>query len=336
MKRAPATSLRRSLLDPRRWLLGLAGVVLLILAPAMARAQGAGADSVMLQWTAPGDDDAIGTATVFHMRMSTAPISAGNWNSAASVPGMPAPLIAGTRQSVVVRNLSRDTTYFFAIRAEDDNGNLAVISNVVQWDWTFDTAPPAAPTGLSATRAGGSVQVTWNANSESDLLGYSVYRATVSGGPYTKLTGALLTNPSYLDTSVPAGATEVWYQVSASDVSSNEGARSAAFRLTLATATTALVVDALAPGYPNPSRAGQPVCMPLSLSGSGAGVAIDIVGTGGFRVRRLDVASAPRCTDGSVRWDGRNDAGLEVAPGVYRAWLVDGDRRSSIKLVRQP
>ncbi|MEO5617677.1 MAG: fibronectin type III domain-containing protein, partial [Candidatus Eisenbacteria bacterium] len=317
MKRPPATPLRRSLLDPRRWLLGLAGVVLLVLAPAMARAQGAGADSVMLQWTAPGDDGAIGTASVYHMRVSTAPITGGNWSAAAGVPSMPAPLVAGSRQSVVVRGLSRDTTYFFAIRAEDDSGNLAVISNVAQWDWTFDTAPPAAPTGLSATGAGGAVQVTWNANSESDLLGYSVYRATVAGGPYTRLTGSLVTNPSYLDNTVPAGATEVWYQVSASDVSANEGARSAAFRLTLSTTPAVAPVVALEPGYPNPSRSGQPVCMPLNLVGGGAGVAIDIVGPGGFRVRRLEVSSGPLCSDGSLLWDGRNEAGLEVAPGVY-------------------
>ncbi len=336
MRPASAFPRRRSLLDPRRWLLGLAGLMLLLLAPVAARAQGAGADSVMLQWTAPGDDDRLGTATLYHMRLSTSPITAGNWNAAQAVPGLPAPLVAGTRQSVVVRGLSRGTTYYFAIRAEDDAGNLAAISNLLQWDWVYDTAPPSAPTGLSATRSGSGVQLTWNANSEPDLQGYSVYRATASGGPYTKLTGALLTNPSYLDNAPPSGASEVWYQVSASDISDNEGARSAAFRLTLATAPGGTVTDALAPGYPNPSRAGQPVCLPITLSGGGAGLWIDIVSGGGFRVRRLDVGSVPRCADGSVRWDGRNDAGAEVAPGVYRAWLVDGDRRSSIKLVRQP
>ena len=98
----------------------------------------------------------------------------------------------------------------------------------------------------------------------------------------------------------------------------------------------AATIEELAPGYPNPSRAGDPVCLPLTMNGGGTGARIDILNSGGFRVRRLDVSSAPRCADGSVRWDGRNDAGLEVAPGVYRAWLVDGDHRSGIKLVRQP
>ena len=46
--------------------------------------------------------------------------------------------------------------------------------------------------------------------------------------------------------------------------------------------------------------------------------------------------SGAGCPSGSVGWDGRNDAGAEVAPGVYRAWLIDGDRRTSIKLARQP
>ena len=334
-RRAPARSGVRHLLDPRRWLIALGGALLVVLAPMMARAQAA-PDSVTLQWTAPGDDGTLGLATLYHMKYSISPINSGNWALANEVPGMPTPMTPGSKQTVVVRGLSRDTTYYFAIRAEDDAGNLALISNVVTWDWVYDTAPPAAPTGVTAVKASGSVQVTWNANSEPDLQGYSVYRATAAGGPYTKVTSSLVTSPNWLDTSPPA-VSDVWYEVSASDVSDNEGARSAAFHLVLSSpAPPAAVTDALAPVYPNPSHAGQPVCMPLSVNGTGAGLWIDIVNGGGFRIRRLDVASAPRCPDNSVRWDGRNDAGAEVAPGVYRAWLVDGDQRTSVKLVRQP
>ncbi len=327
---------RRQRLELRHWLAVLAGALLLMLAPMLARAQGANADSVMLQWTAPGDDGNIGTATVYQMKMSLAPITSGSWSSANDVPGLPSPLLAGTRQSVMVRNLSRDTTYYFAVRAVDDAGNVAPISNLLQWNWVFDTSPPAAPTGLTATRSGTYVQLTWKANTEPDLNGYTVYRATASGGPYTALNTILLTSPSYLDTNVPAGATDVWYQVTASDISANESARSAAFHLTLVATAPLVVVDALSPGYPNPSRVGEAVCMPVTVNGTGSGMHIDIVNDGGFRVRRLDVESAPRCPDGSVRWDGRNDAGADVAPGVYRAWLVDSGRKSVIKLVRQP
>ena len=38
--------------------------------------------------------------------------------------------------------------------------------------------PPAAPTGLSATRGNGSVSLAWNANTEPDLAGYRVFRST--------------------------------------------------------------------------------------------------------------------------------------------------------------
>jgi len=156
MRRAAARTSHRPLLDPRRGLVALGGALLVFLAPMMARAQGASPDSVTLQWSAPGDDGLLGLATLYHMKFSTSPINSGNWALANEVPGMPAPIAAGSKQTVLVRGLSRDTTYYFAIRAEDDAGNLALISNVVTWDWVYDTAPPAAPTGVTAVKASGS------------------------------------------------------------------------------------------------------------------------------------------------------------------------------------
>ena len=41
---------------------------------------------------------------------------------------------------------------------------------------------PAAPTGLTATPGAGRIDLAWNANSESDLAGYNIYRDTIEGG----------------------------------------------------------------------------------------------------------------------------------------------------------
>ena len=112
----------------------------LTLGPAPAGAQGGAADTVVLAWTAPGDDGDVGTATQYEMRMSGSPIDDANWSGAAPVSGLPSPLVAGTRQSVVVPGLTRGTIYYFAIRSADESGNWSGISNVLRWDWIYDGA----------------------------------------------------------------------------------------------------------------------------------------------------------------------------------------------------
>jgi len=81
--------------------------------------------------------------------------------------------------------------------------------------------PPAAPTGLVATGGTGVIDLAWNANSESDLAGYDIYRSTTSGGPYGLLNGSLVANNFYSDTTVSAGVT-YYYVVRAVDNGSNE------------------------------------------------------------------------------------------------------------------
>ena len=88
-----------------------------------------------------------------------------------------------------------------------------------------DTTPPSVPTNLQVARPGGgsSVNLSWNASSDSGgIAGYSVYRS-VDGTNFTKITGYLISSTSYTDPSAPANS---YYKVTATDASNNESDKS--------------------------------------------------------------------------------------------------------------
>lgn len=103
-----------------------------------------------LSWTAVGDDSLTGTATSYDVRYSTSPITAANFASASAATGEPAPAAPGTAQNVVVRGLSRQVTYYFAMKTTDDAGNPSAISNVPSAT-TTDTMSPASIKNLAAS-----------------------------------------------------------------------------------------------------------------------------------------------------------------------------------------
>lgn len=106
--------------------------------------------SATVSWVAVGDDSLTGTATSYDVRYSTSPITAANWASATQSINEPSPLPAGTAQSFVVRGLIRQVTYYFAVKAADEAGNISALSNVPSAT-TPDTAPPAAILDLSSS-----------------------------------------------------------------------------------------------------------------------------------------------------------------------------------------
>jgi hypothetical protein len=84
-----------------------------------------------------------------------------------------------------------------------------------------DTTPPAQPQGLFATPGDGSVSLNWTPNSDADLAGYNLYRATTSPVPTTgtPVNGStLLTSPGYIDTGLSNGTTYHYVVVAVDNV----------------------------------------------------------------------------------------------------------------------
>jgi chitodextrinase len=82
-----------------------------------------------------------------------------------------------------------ETTYAYAVVAVDTHDNASAPSQTVRAT-PADRVAPARPTGFTATRGDGRVDLTWTANGEPDLASYRVLRdgvqiATVTGTTYT-------------------------------------------------------------------------------------------------------------------------------------------------------
>ena len=93
-----------------------------------------------------------------------------------------------------------------------------------------DVFPPAAPSGVSASPAPNSVELTWNPNAEPTLAGYSVYRST-AGGAFEKIADAVLI-PAYSDRTAEHGKS-YRYALTAVSKTGHESPRSEAVEITL-------------------------------------------------------------------------------------------------------
>jgi hypothetical protein len=62
-------------------------------------------------------------------------------------------------------------------------------------------------TGKGTTAIQHSVDLSWDASNGSNVVGYNVYRGSVSGGPYSKINSALDASTAYTDNAVTAGQT---------------------------------------------------------------------------------------------------------------------------------
>ena len=99
-----------------------------------------------------------------------------------------------------------------------------------------DTFPPRVPLELVSAPGGGfgvapSIDLSWEPNAESDLLGYNVYRRVASGA-FAKLNGEPVPSSAFRDMQVSPGHTYE-YRVTALDRRHNESAPSGEIHVSL-------------------------------------------------------------------------------------------------------
>ena len=94
--------------------------------------------------------------------------------------------------------------------------SLALLSGCAGVSASSKSSPQSpSPTGSGAY----SVDLSWNA-SNSVVIGYNLYRGTVSGGPYGRLNSSILSGTTYTDSTIQSGTT--YYYVSTSINSDSE------------------------------------------------------------------------------------------------------------------
>jgi rhamnogalacturonan endolyase len=167
----------------------------------------------------------------------------------------PAPPLYGDFDDDMFVNIN-DLMYFLDYWLVNDCAQTAVLDlnadcivNYVEFaamaaNWTGpDMIAPSAPTGVSASPDYQTVILDWADNSESDLIGYNIYRSTTSGSDYVKLNSALLTDSNYTDIDVANGTT-YYYVITALDISLNASANSSEV-----STTPNLIIQESTPGF---------------------------------------------------------------------------------------
>ncbi len=160
-----------------------------------------------LAWTAPGDDNDTGTAASYDIRSNTVNIDETNWATSSALAGEPAPLAAGQTQSYTATGLSSSTTYYFAIKTTDDEGNVSGISNVTSatTDSGADATPPVISLVAAINISTSSATITWDTNEPADSQ--VDYGATAGYGAQSVLDPALVTSHAVLISGLTPGST---------------------------------------------------------------------------------------------------------------------------------
>ncbi len=154
-------------------------------------------DSVVLTWSAVKENEIAG----YHIYRAS-----GNPDSMRRVTNKPVRSIR-----FVDEGLSEQTAYFYAITAVDEDGNESAHSPSVLAD-ILDFGAPLPPKGIVVETDTGTIVLRWQPNTEKDLLGYHVFKATKDTlrEHFFQTTKAPIRKPMFVD-QVPKRADYTFY-----------------------------------------------------------------------------------------------------------------------------
>ncbi len=126
-----------------------------------------------------------------------------------SLSGLPLPLTLATGQATTF------SVTFAPANSGSATGSLSLNSDAANSPTTLSLA------GNGVAPIAHEVDLFWDPSSSPDVVGYNVYRAIQSGGPYMKLNPVLIVPTTYTDATVMSGTT-YFYVVTAEDVNGVE------------------------------------------------------------------------------------------------------------------
>ncbi len=198
-------------------------------------------------------------------------------------------------------------------------------ANVDTIEYRQYDAVPTKPTGVSVSGSSGqNPTVSWNANPETDMSTYYVYRNVVwdrytqTGWQYQTSTS----NTSWTDPNFQVGGliSVAYYKIKAKDVGNNYSSYSSTVSIAGApgmgakiTATQLPEEYYLSAAYPNPFNPSTTISYSLPLASS---VSIQVFDVGGHLISEHQTANQ-LAGKYEFTWNGRTNQGMSVPSGLY-------------------
>ena len=130
-----------------------------------------GETDVLLRWVAPGDDGSVGQVAGYEIRYATFALSDENFEQGTLAEVAPRLSAAGEIDSVRIGELTRETEYYFNLRARDEAGNLGPLNKGAHVILPDLTAPNAIRTLAERGRSSSSIHLTWTAPGDDGQFG---------------------------------------------------------------------------------------------------------------------------------------------------------------------